>query len=56
MKVLLIQPGHKKETISFDRMIFCEPLGLERVAGALKNHLKFISFNLPLRWRASFAG
>lgn len=38
MKVLLIQPGHKKKTIGFDRMIFCEPLGLEMVAGALKDH------------------
>jgi len=38
MKILLIQPGHKKETIGFDRMIFCEPLGLEMVAGALKGH------------------
>jgi len=38
MKVLLIQPGHKKETIGFDRMIFCEPLGLEMVAGALRDH------------------
>ncbi len=36
MKILLIQPGHKKQTIGFDRMIFCEPLGLEMVAGALK--------------------
>jgi radical SAM superfamily enzyme YgiQ (UPF0313 family) len=38
MKVLLIQPGHRKETIGFDRMIFCEPLGLEMVAGALRDH------------------
>jgi radical SAM superfamily enzyme YgiQ (UPF0313 family) len=38
MRVLLIQPGHKKETIGFDRMIFCEPLGLEMVAGALRDH------------------
>ena len=38
MKVLLIQPGHKKETIGFDRMIFCEPLGLEMVASSLKGH------------------
>lgn len=37
MKILLIQPGHKKQTIGFDRMIFCEPLGLEMVAGALKD-------------------
>jgi radical SAM superfamily enzyme YgiQ (UPF0313 family) len=38
IKVLLIQPGHKKETIGFDRMIFCEPLGLEMVASSLKDH------------------
>jgi radical SAM superfamily enzyme YgiQ (UPF0313 family) len=38
IKVLLIQPGHKKETIGFDRMIFCEPLGLEMVAGGMRNH------------------
>ncbi len=38
MKILLIQPGHHRQTIGFDRMIFCEPLGLEMVAGALKDH------------------
>lgn len=38
MRVLLIQPGRKKETIGFDQMIFCEPLGLELIAGALKRH------------------
>ncbi|MGB9629776.1 MAG: B12-binding domain-containing radical SAM protein, partial [Thermodesulfobacteriota bacterium] len=38
MKILLIQPVRKKQTIGFDRMIFCEPLGLEMVAGALKGH------------------
>ncbi len=52
MKVLLIQPGHKRQTIGFDRMIFCEPLGLEMVAGALKNqHVHLLDMrvkqNLP---------
>jgi hypothetical protein len=38
MEVLLIQPGHKKKTIGLDRMIFCEPLAMEMVAEALKDH------------------
>lgn len=38
MRILLIQPGRKKETIGFDQMIFCEPLGLELISGALRGH------------------
>lgn len=38
MRILLIQPERKGKTIGFDQMVFCEPLGLEVIAGALNEH------------------
>ncbi len=52
MKVLLIQPGHRREIIGFDRMIFCEPLGLEMVMGALEGHeVRLLDMRLENRLR-----